>query len=418
MTETAPEIEALKLRISHLQRILDSTADMIITADAQGRIAEFNAQAERILGYPAKTVLGRQARSLFHQKTSYERLIARYETKGIVRSFQTRFRKADGTPVDVNLTLARLKGPAGEPLGFVCVARDVTRHRELEREFRRKSKFLSEIIEHSAVMILTADTKGRLTEVNPEAARVLGYSREEMLGRPAETLYLRARDRRQLLAKVRREGKAVEFDTRFLTKDRSVIDVSLTTSLLKDEEGKPIGIVSIGRNTTQERRLERQLERLSITDSLTRLYNRRFFYRSFLRARRGLAKRKIPLSLILFDVDRFKEWNDKHGHLAGDKVLKAIAKAIHRSVRRNVDIPCRFGGDEFTILLPEADAATALVLAERIRRRFAQMGFGACTLSMGVAQYEKGESVKHLVRRADEAMYAAKRDGGNRVEIA
>lgn len=412
------ETDALKLRIARLRRILNSTADMIITVDPEDRITEFNTRAERVLGYPAKSIRGRHAKALFHQKSSYRRLAARLRRSGIVRSFQTRFRTGNGTPIDVDLTLSRLKGPGGERLGSVCVARDVTRQRALEREIRHKSQFLSEILDHSAVMIITADTGGRITEFNPEATRVLGYSRDEAIGKPAESLYLRPKDRRTLLAAVIRGGNVLEFDTRFITRDRAVIDVALSTSLLKDDDGKQIGIVSVGRNITQEKKLERKLERLSITDSLTRLYNRRFFYRALLRVRRGLTKNPIPVSVILFDIDRFKEFNDRHGHLAGDKILKAIAKTIHRSVRRNVDIPCRFGGDEFTILLPEADAATALILAERIRRRFVQMGFDACTLSMGVAQYEKGESTKRLIRRADAAMYTAKRAGGNRVEIA
>ncbi len=412
------EVDALKLRISHLRRILNSTADMIITIGPEDRITEFNTRAERVLGYPAKSMRGRHARILFQQKTAYRRLAGRLRRAGIVRSFSTRFRTAGGVPIDVDLTLSRLKGPDGEVLGSVCVARDVTKQRALEREIRHKSQFLSEILEHSAVMIITAGTDGRITEFNPEATRVLGYARAEAIGKPAESLYLRPKDRRTLLAAVAREGNVVEFDTRFITRDRAVIDVALSTSLLKDDDGKQIGVVSVGRNVTQEKKLERKLERLSITDSLTKLYNRRFFYGALQRVRRGLTKNPIPVSVILFDIDRFKEWNDRHGHLAGDKILKAVAKTIHRSVRRNVDVPCRFGGDEFTILLPEADAATALVLAERIRRRFVQTGFEGCTLSMGVAQYEKGESMKRLIRRADAAMYAAKRAGGNRVEIA
>ncbi len=412
------DLEALKVRISHLQRILNSTADMIITSDPEGKITDFNARAERLLGFPLKKVRGRHTQTLFFQKSSFRRLCKRFDKAGIVRSFQTRLRTAAGEPLDVNLTFSRLRGTDGAVLGTVCVARDIRAQNELEREFRRKSKFLAEILEHSAAMIITADTQGRITEFNPEASRVLGYAREEAIGQPAEFLYLRPKDRERLISHVRKEGQVVEYDTRLITRERNVIDVSLTMSLLKDDEGGVLGTVAIGRNVTQERRLEKKLERLSITDSLTKLYNRRFFYGALLRVRRGLTKHPIPVSLILFDIDRFKEFNDRHGHLAGDKILKAIAKTIHRSVRRGVDIPCRFGGDEFTILLPQADAATALVLAERIRRRFAQMGFDGCALSMGVAQYEKWESMKRLIRRADTAMYAAKNAGGNRVEIA
>jgi diguanylate cyclase (GGDEF)-like protein len=122
------------------------------------------------------------------------------------------------------------------------------------------------------------------------------------------------------------------------------------------------------------------------------------------------------------DVDRFKEINDNHGHLAGDFVLEEIARAI-RSTVRNVDVAARYGGDEFAVLLPESDAKGAAILAERLRARVAQQRFRfdggdlEVRMSFGVAMHRKGESPTELVKAADEALYAAKREGGDRVHI-
>lgn len=412
-----PSPEVLKQRIAHLRQILNSTADIILSTDLEGYVTDHNPRARRLLG-GRNRLIGRHARTFFADEKAYERLMERYKRSPVVRNFQTRFRGADGSPLDVDITLSRLRGAGGAAEGSVCVIRDVSRQIAFEREYRRKSQFLSEVLDHSAAMIITADKSGRITAFNPEASRVLGYPRDEVIGKPAEMLYLRRQDRARLLRRVQKEGRVEEYNAKLVTRDRTVIDVSLAMSLLKDDEERMIGTVAIGRDVTQERRLERKLHRLSITDTLTKLYNRRYFYKMLRRERRLSSRNKTPFSLILFDVDRFKEYNDRHGHLAGDRILKAVARIIHRSVRRGADVPCRFGGDEFTILLREADAATGLVLAERIRRRFVGMALGSCTLSIGVAQHEKRETTKRFIQRADEAMYAAKRAGGNRVEIA
>lgn len=408
----------LRSKVARLERILNSTADMIMTSDTAGRILEFNASAERLLGYKRRDIRGKPAKILFHQASSYDRLIRKFERKRLVRGFATRMRTAKGQPLEVDLSLSQMRDKEGTVRGTVCVARDMTHERELAREVREKGKFLSEVLEHSAAMIVTGDNAGNITEFNPEATRVLGYSREEAIGRSAELLYLRKKDRLAILKKMAREGKVVEHDTKLLTKDRRVIDVSITMSYLKDDQGKTTGTVSVSRDVTNERKLEKRLERLSITDTLTELYNRRHFYAELKRCLKSAQKESKPFSLILFDVDGFKQYNDKHGHLAGDQVLVGIAQIVQKSIRRHQDIASRFGGDEFTLLLPDADAATALILSERIRRRFSQAGFGDCALSIGVAQHEPGNSEKTLLHRADEAMYAAKRAGGNRVEIA
>lgn len=276
---------------------------------------------------------------------------------------------------------------------------------------------LRNIFEYSAAMIVTADEEGRITSFNPAAEQMMGYRRSELIGNPAKILYLRRSDRRKLLQKVKEKGKVVEFDTKMITKDRAVIDVSITMSQLRDEQGKVVGTVSISRDVTQERRLERRLERLSITDNLTGLFNR---YHFFSRARQEIhncRQREDPLTIILIDVDRFKEHNDQHGHLAGDRVLQEIGKILQRGVRREIDLPCRYGGDEFVILMPGADAAMAMITGERIRRRFKRAKTGNCSLSLGIAQMEEKDNVESFLHKADQAMYESKARGGNALTI-
>jgi diguanylate cyclase (GGDEF)-like protein len=167
-----------------------------------------------------------------------------------------------------------------------------------------------------------------------------------------------------------------------------------------------------------ERRLKHELYRHSIRDSLTGLFNRRYLYQK-LDEEVGRAKRqKRELSLLILDVDRFKEYNDANGHLEGDAVLAELGEILGRSIRRNVDSTFRYGGDEFAVLLIEADLTQAKIAAERVRCEFADRSFDSCTLSLGVTCLGSDDTGEDLLRRADQAMYVAKRAGGNRVESA
>ena len=168
--------------------------------------------------------------------------------------------------------------------------------------------------------------------------------------------------------------------------------------------------------------LRTKLENQSIRDSLTGLFNRHFMQISLERELSRAARRKQALAVFMMDLDHFKKFNDTYGHAAGDTVLKAVSE-IFRSSIRNEDIACRYGGEEFTIMLPDVTHAVALERAESIRRGVAGLRvpldkevFAEFTISIGMALYpEDGETVDLLLRRADLALYKAKRSGRNQV---
>ena len=152
---------------------------------------------------------------------------------------------------------------------------------------------------------------------------------------------------------------------------------------------------------------------LSAIDPLTGLPNRRRLEEEFVR-------RERKISLMAVDIDNFKRVNDIHGHAAGDKVLRITAQVIRAAVRDS-DIPARVGGEEFAVLLPNADINIARDVAERLRRTFAQTffgeGVGQLTISIGVATMRRGESPEECLVRADTCLYAAKRNGRDRIVV-
>ena len=161
---------------------------------------------------------------------------------------------------------------------------------------------------------------------------------------------------------------------------------------------------------------------MAITDVLTGLYNRRYMESHLSALVEQAAARGKPLTALVLDIDYFKSVNDTHGHDAGDDVLREFATRIKKSIR-GIDLACRLGGEEFVIIMPETDMAVATLVAERLRRRIASEPFpiqqGArtieVTISIGIAALGRDEDAAAVFKRADQALYRAKRDGRNRV---
>jgi diguanylate cyclase (GGDEF)-like protein len=164
-----------------------------------------------------------------------------------------------------------------------------------------------------------------------------------------------------------------------------------------------------------------RLKKLSITDGLTKLYNSRHFYNQLKGEIDRSSRYGHPLSLLLLDIDKFKGYNDNYGHLEGDKVLVRIGQTV-KSCLRKMDSAYRYGGEEFTVILPETVGKEAETVAHRIRSAVQSDTFvvgdgGAVTItiSVGVTQYTAPEDIATFIQRADQAMYISKDNGRNRV---
>ncbi len=179
-------------------------------------------------------------------------------------------------------------------------------------------------------------------------------------------------------------------------------------------------------STAEMATLRQDLEtvrRDALTDALTGAANRKQFDQRLRATSANAMEAGEPLSVMLMDIDRFKAFNDRYGHKIGDEVLKLVARHLKEHVKGR-DLPARFGGEEFAVILPDTRLADALRLADQIRAHLAhrqithrdtQQIYDRVTVSVGVAEYRYGEPLDHLVRRCDDALYAAKRAGRNRV---
>jgi diguanylate cyclase (GGDEF)-like protein len=160
----------------------------------------------------------------------------------------------------------------------------------------------------------------------------------------------------------------------------------------------------------------RELERLATTDKLTGAYNRIKFEEIIEKEIERIRRYRLPFSLIMFDIDRFKEVNDNYGHNAGDSVLRTIADIVKANIR-TLDYFVRWGGDEFVIVVPESTLNEAYAMAEKIRKIVQNYRFdnvGTVTISLGVVEALDSDTEDTLLKRVDDVMYKAKREGGNR----
>jgi len=198
----------------------------------------------------------------------------------------------------------------------------------------------------------------------------------------------------------------------------------LSIDLPPSGSGGEVGYLTRAFNTMVTRLREREgqseLEKLSLTDALTGLYNRRHLMGTLATEVQRSRRQRRSFTVLLADVDKFKQYNDTHGHLAGDAALVKIAEVFRRTTR-GVDCVARYGGEEFVVMLLECPIATAVLVAERIRARVADqdVGEGKLTVSVGLAEYpDGGDTPEELIATADAAMYQAKSSGRNQVVVA
>jgi len=276
--------------------------------------------------------------------------------------------------------------------------------------------------------IIGVDRRGVVTIFNPAAERLTGYSAAEALGKLTIDVIYGSRQRAREIKKALYSdeyggpGRLEGYETEGVSRHGVGAPVRLSAIVLF-KDGQEVGSVGFFHDMTRRKQLEDELRRLSITDSLTGLHNRRQFHSVLHDETARACRYGRPLSLICLDLDNFKPFNDNFGHQVGDSILQMVATCA-RGVLRGQDTAFRVGGDEFCLLMVETNEDNATIAAERFRRAFNDQwpiamsflhkGMKPVYMSLGVAQLQPGEKPDSLLMRADLAMYEAKRAGGNR----
>ncbi|MFP4191227.1 MAG: diguanylate cyclase [Candidatus Hydrogenedentota bacterium] len=288
----------------------------------------------------------------------------------------------------------------------------------VNHELHETKQYLENLLHSTVDAIFTLDREDQMEFVNHGAMELLGLSQEEFIGKAAaEVLRGGEQELRNLRLQVTPERPLRNYETELRRKNGQLVPVSVSVSVVKGARSRGEALLAICRDITEQRRLEQKLRDLSIKDSLTGVYNQRYFYERLKTEIERARRQKHPLSLLFFDIDRFKGYNDTYGHLEGDRVLRAVGSLVLDCTREHVDAGFRYGGDEFTVILPEASEKQALRIAERIRTKFEAQQFNGLTLSIGLMAYQEGYSLPLFIQFTDAMMYGAKRAGGNVVYV-
>ncbi len=325
----------------------------------------------------------------------------------------------DYLPADELLRL----GPALErELRDAAVRR---RHKLIENRLHESHELFRAIVENVGDLVAVLDTEGRRVYNSP-SYRPLFNERDIRRGSNSFA-EIHPEDRERIRAIFRRTvdtgiGECAEF--RFVLKDGSIRFMESDGRAIRDADGRVSKVVVVSRDITEQKRLEAELREMAATDMLTGLPNRRHFLAQLEQeCARVHRDGEHSASVLMIDIDHFKNVNDSRGHVAGDQVLRHLAAAMRQELRR-VDSLGRLGGEEFAIILPGAELADAGLFADRLRRKVAESAAThegrelPVTISIGVSEIRPADAgAEDVLGRADRALYRAKESGRNRVIV-
>ncbi len=458
--------------------VIEDSADSIVRQDMTGRILSWNRAAEITYGYTAKEAIGQPVSTLVPAGGGEElrRLVASVQQGIAVKDHETVMRRKDGTRVDVALTLSPVRDREGRLIGISSIARDIT-DRKLAEEARRQSNERLERQTHQLRLLSEMGEKLQASSAPADAYAVIARFSRGILPAASGALfqYPASRDKLELVASW--DGPS-EGEQALLAPDECwalqsghvhLVD-DVHTGLLCRHLRKPLpasyvcapiighdetlGLLHLRTDrqsegdsgttpldsaelswaaknmaerlalTLSDMKLREALRMQSIRDPLTGWFNRRFLEETLEREISRSARNRRPLAILMMDVDRFKEFNDSYGHVAGDVALQSVCQLIKNQIR-NEDAACRYGGDELVLILPDTSPELAAERAEAIRTAVGQVEMqyrgqpaGTLTLSCGIATSPaNGITAQELLRAADAALFRAKREGRDRVQL-
>ena len=469
--------EKINTTCAFLENTISSSVDPIAIVDEHGRFTRWNQAAAEAYGFSAEGLTGLTAFDFYADKPALDKMLGQLRRDGFVRGYEIDMQKKDGAIAPFSLSIGLLADESGKSTGSVCVARDQSETRKSLVELSLMNARLKGLVEeadkrnHELTLVNSMAEKlqsclsldeaypliaqyaqglfpaksGALFIQNPtnnllEAVSTWGDAPVGELAFPPTDCWALRRGRENLGGGHRREMRCrhvpppqpgnylclpllVHRETLGLLHIHDLSDIS-------QERAEPLKTlaVTIGDHISlalANIRLRETLHHQVVHDVLTGLFNRRYLEETLEREIYRGRRKGASLGLIMLDLDHFKRFNDTLGHEAGDNLLRTLGKFLAERVRRE-DVACRYGGEEFVLILAEASQEIVLQRAEEIRREFPEVPvlyrgqvLQSVTVSVGVAMFpEHGATGRDVLRAADDAMYRAKAQGRNRVVVA
>lgn len=301
------------------------------------------------------------------------------------------------------------------------VVLDVTEQKEQEFALQYNLNFLNVLIDTIPNPIFYKDKYGQYIGCNESFASYFNTTKEAVVQTKVSELiqgeagkFYRQKD----LELLRMGGRQI-YETELMDGYGTNHSVIFSKATFYNLAGEVEGIVGVIIDVSDYKRIQDELKKTALTDELTGLYNRKKFNEVLKEEVKRSKREETHISLIMFDIDYFKQVNDNYGHLVGDEILKTVAHLVNYSTRET-DVVARWGGEEFMVLLRATNIYGATILAEKLRKTIEHANFesvGKVTCSFGVCEHQVAENEEAFLKRVDEALYRAKENGRNRVEI-
>ena len=442
---TALERDLAKAHDRYAQVLAAATECAIIGTSANGTITVFNTGAEKMLGYAASELVGQATPVVLHdagevaarghalgEDPGFEVLVANARA-GNAETREWTYVRKDGARVQVSITVTAQR-ERGVVTGFLAIATDITDVKRAERARREAEGLFRGAFEHApiGVALVAADgpEAGRIVRANRALAELVGGDPAQLHGRDLISLApAQARvELTETLARLLDGAESVHGEQRLIDADGHDIWTLLSGSLVQSEapqDGARQAVIQV-LDISERKTFEGRLQHLADHDALTGLFNRRRFEQELDRSLAHSVRYGSRGALLLLDLDGFKYINDALGHSVGDELILRVG-AVLKGTLRETDIVARLGGDEFAAILPEADALTAGVVAEKILSAIRRQGSvvtaeqreARVTTSIGVTVFDgfRGLTAEDLFIEADIAMYEAKDAGRDGVKV-
>lgn len=415
-------------------KLINNLSDGMIALDMKNRIIDINRSAAVILGNTEDALLGKNLGDAFPSFSSELKDDPEKEVKFELSTNDQHF-------YDVLISPLREEWPKGL-LGKLIILRDVTERKQTELRLLQ----LHKAVEQSPVSVVITDIKGNIEYVNPFFSQLTGYQLNEVIGKNPRIIQSgnTSPEMYEKMWQTIQSGKVWRGE--LLNKKKNgepYWEVEMIAPVI-DSEGAIVNYIAIKEDVTAQKesdaklreaysRLEEQMKEIqglqdelreqAIRDPLTGLHNRHYLNEVLGRELSRALREGYPVSFMLLDIDRFKSVNDMYGHTAGDFVLREIADQLSEFTRVE-DIVCRYGGEEFLVVLPNTNEQDAFIIADRLRHSIQEFKIKAdgknisVTISVGISQFPiHGQYEAQVIEAADKALYHAKHNGRNQVAL-
>ena len=409
----------LRARDLSYQKLVETAHEGISIADADDRIIFVNQRFLDLLGYSAEELIGRSPNDLyFSQAGVSERTQHRMRVReGIKETRQVMYRHRDGSPRWVLVASTPIMDDRGELTQTMALVTDITDRVKAEEDLRASERLFRSLFNESPAGQILSSSDRRIVAVNRAFCQMTGYSDAEILERGWAAI-TPPDDQAGIFASFERlwsgELNNIQMERRYLRKDGTVLWGHVSVARVADDQGRAKYVIDQVQDISERMEAQRTLEHQALHDALTGLPNR-VLARDRLDQAILLGRRQqAQVALLIIDLDHFKEVNDTFGHQAGDQLLRQVGERFMAELRET-DTVARLGGDEFAVALLATDANGARLVADKLlaalERPFIVEGqaldVGA---SIGIAIYpDHADNADRMMRRADIAMYVAKR---------